>query len=1859
MSDSTNVMQQADAETVSGTLYHVSSTGQDIVGFDPARDKLDLGDVSVHNFIVIDTPEGVAFMNPWSGEKQVIVGVSLGQLTIDSFAPIQNDHLRQDLSGALAWEHGVEPAAHTVYARSHEIGQIDRVSFDPATDVVDFRYYGTREQIYMVDGPEGVVIGNTGTGQALILLGVTIDQLGIENFLFHAAQVREDRVHIQLGFSSVPDSQILGRDDIPTAGTDDWPTAAGPGTPPAGSIGTTYAIEWHYGADIVLDFHPATDKLDFGWFKAPEFDIAEVNGSVVISITGNRQTYTLTGVSLADLDLNNVITLDTTARAEWQAAINAAGPHTTLPTLSVADATVTEGDTGTAMLMFTVTLSAASTSPVTVSYSTANGTAMAGMDYAAALGTLTFAPGETSKQIHVSVLNDLVSEANEAFTLQLSAPAGATIARGTATGTIVDNDEAPSTPPTLSIESVSTAEGDDGEPHMMFMVRLSYASTGTVTVHYSTADGTATAGADYEAVSGTLTFAPGQTMAEIHVPLIGDRIVEGNETFSLTLSTPNGATVANGVATGTIVDDDTVAPVLPTLSVADASVTEGNSGTKYLEFTVTLSAASASQVMVHYATGNGTATAGSDYTALSGMLTFAPGEISKVVRVPVTGDTAVEANETLNLTLSSPSGATIADGSAVGTIVNDDTATSPAGGTSVDYTVADNWGSGFVANMAVGAGSAAMNGWTVAFDASFTITNIWNAVIVSHVGNHYVIGNAAWNGSVAASGSTSFGFQATPGSGGTAAAGFLVNGAPVGNGGGEPEPVLPTLSVADASISEGNSGTTHLMFTVTLSAASTTPVTVGYATGNGTATAGADYKALTGTLTFAPGETSKVVHIEVNGDTVVEGNETLNLTLSSPSGATIADGTGVGTIVNDDTATPPAGGTSVDYTVADNWGSGFVANMAVGAGSAAMNGWTVAFDASFTITNIWNAVIVSHVGNHYVIGNAAWNGSIAASSSTSFGFQATPGSGGTAAAGFLVNGAPVGSGGGEPEPVLPALSVADASVSEGNSGTTHLMFTVTLSAASTTPVTVGYATGNGTATAGSDYKALTGTLTFAPGETSKVVHIEVNGDTVVEGNETLNLTLSSPSGATIADGSAVGTIVNDDVAAPLPTVSIAGASFGEGDAGEPGHGMFVVTLSAASTTPVTVAYTTANGTAIAGSDYVAQSGTITFAPGETTKEIHVTAIGDGVVEPNETFSVVLSAPSGATIATGTATGTIVNDDAPPTGTLPSLSIDDVTVTEGDPQGGAAAGGWLSTAGNQIVDADGNSVQIAGVNWFGFESSNLAPHGLWTRGYKDMMDQMVELGFNTIRLPFSSEMLHSTATPNGIDFSKNPDLQGLSALQIMDKIVDYAGEIGIKIILDHHRSDSGAGTSGNGLWYDSQHSEASWISDWQMLAERYADDPTVIGADLHNEPYNGTWGDGGVNDWARAATEAGNAIGDVNPNWLIFVEGIGTYQGENYWWGGNLMGVRDHPIELDVNNKLVYSAHDYPNSVYAQPWFQGSDFAEDLPAKFDEMWGYIYREGIAPVYVGEFGTNLTDPKDAPWLDAITAYMSGDFNNDGVKDIPAGDQGISWTFWSWNPNSGDTGGILNSDWTTVNNQKLAYLDPIMFDFDTDVVGGDDGGEAAPALYAVFTVSLSEASAEAVSVDFHTVPGTADASDFHAIAGTVTFDPGETTKTIAVQITPDTVGETDEMFSVVLDNAAGATIARGTGQATIADDDGGVTPPTGGDGGSGGSDNPGLGDDALAMSFDLVDSWNSGFNGSVTVENNGTAAVHGWQIEIEMPYEITNIWNAEIVSHDDDTYVIRNAAWNGDIAADGEISFGFTGTGAGNPQEIDFFS
>ncbi len=376
------------------------------------------------------------------------------------------------------------------------------------------------------------------------------------NFVFHAAQAREDSLYKQLGFASLPDTQIKPQ-GVPIAGTTVWPTAAGNGTPPTGQTGTTTVIAWNYGTNTPLTFDPSKDKLDFGWFKAPDFDVTDTTGSTKITIVGNNQTYTLTGVTLGQLQTGNIIALDSGARTKWQNLIFTATPTTALPSLSVADRSAAEGNTGTSAMNFTVLLSKAAANTVSVGYTTSNDTATAG-DFTPTVGTLSFAPGETSKIVSVAISGDSMYELNEQFTLNLSNATNATIADAAAIGIITNDDinPSPATPPKVSIADLAVTEGNGEHSHFMFTATLDKASATTVSVGYATSNGTATAGVDYTAESGTITFAPGVTTQTVHVGVIGDTAVEPNETFTVTLSAPSGVTIAKATAIGTITNDD-------------------------------------------------------------------------------------------------------------------------------------------------------------------------------------------------------------------------------------------------------------------------------------------------------------------------------------------------------------------------------------------------------------------------------------------------------------------------------------------------------------------------------------------------------------------------------------------------------------------------------------------------------------------------------------------------------------------------------------------------------------------------------------------------------------------------------------------------------------------------------------------------------------------------------------------------------------------------------------------------------------------------------------------------------------------------------------------------------------------------------------------------------------------------------------------------------------------------------------------------------------------------------------------------------------------------------------------------------
>jgi endoglucanase len=367
---------------------------------------------------------------------------------------------------------------------------------------------------------------------------------------------------------------------------------------------------------------------------------------------------------------------------------------------------------------------------------------------------------------------------------------------------------------------------------------------------------------------------------------------------------------------------------------------------------------------------------------------------------------------------------------------------------------------------------------------------------------------------------------------------------------------------------------------------------------------------------------------------------------------------------------------------------------------------------------------------------------------------------------------------------------------------------------------------------------------------------------------------------------------------------------------------------------------------------------------------------------------------------------------------------------------------LSTLGNQIVDSAGANVRLKSINWFGGEGPNFTPNGTWQRSYTAMLDQIKALGFNCIRLPFADDIL--TQTPLSIDYSQNAPLVGLSAIQVFDAIINYAGSIGLYVILDHHRisATTGSGTDGwPNVGFTDAYTPAMWATMWTAMATRYHANPAVCGFDPHNEPHNPTWA-----TWATHVEALFTTVTAIAPDWLCFVEGVGAGSTGTYWWGGYLADVNSRPVNLSAPHKLVYSPHEYGLSVGAQSWLQSTSntvggWPNSLAAVWNEFWSFPFQNQQVPILVGEFGGkfgftgagvadgNANAPYEVQWVQTLAAFLNGDTDLNGVTNLTGSQKGMSFAYWSFGPNSGDTGGLLEDDWVTVQAGKLALLAPML--------------------------------------------------------------------------------------------------------------------------------------------------------------------------------------------------------------------------------------
>ena len=752
----------------------------------------------------------------------------------------------------------------------------------------------------------------------------------------------------------------------------------------------------------------------------------------------------------------------------------ASGTATPIPSVSIADATVGEG---AGSVTLTVTLSASSNQDVTVSYNTADGTATAGADYTAVSnGMATVTAGTTTAELSVSITDDTDDDDGETFTVTLSNAANATISDGTATVSITDNDELAGAPQNLS------ATPGDGE------VTLEWAppSSGDAPVEY---------GYRYKAGSGaygdSTAVAGGGAARNVAVTGLANGTEHTFEVWARSTAGPGPAAVATGTP-------------LPSLSIDDATVGEGD-GTVTL--TVTLSASSTQNVSVGYSTADGRAKAGSDYTAAaSGSATITAGNTSADITIAITDDNDDDDDESFTVTLSGATNATISDATATVTITdNDELAGSPQSlsATPGDGEVTLKWAP-------PGSGDPPVE-----------------------YGYRYRAGSGAFGDSTAVAGGGSARSVTVPGLANGTEHTFEVwarSAAGPGPAGTATATPVPSLSIGDVTVGEGD-GTAALA--VTLSATSTQDVTVSYNTADVSATAGADYTAVSnGIATITAGNKSTEISIPVTDDTDDDDDETFTVTLGSASNATLGTSTATVTITDNDdpvpgtpenlAATPGDKEVMLEWDAPTTGGDPESYEYRYQAGSDPFTEWTTVPDGA-SARDVTVMGLANNMGHMF---------EVAARNPTGVGAAAT------------ITAMPVPAN-------TSALSIANVTVDE-DIGTVEL--TVKLTPASTQQVTIDYGTADGTATvAGEDYTAATGTLTFEAGETSMVITIPVNDDDIDEDDEAFTITLTNVTGGA-AIGVPTATVIirdNDDSPPGAP----------QGLTAEPEDGRVVLTWS--------------------------------------------------------------------------------------------------------------------------------------------------------------------------------------------------------------------------------------------------------------------------------------------------------------------------------------------------------------------------------------------------------------------------------------------------------------------------------------------------------------------------------------------------------------------------------------------------------------------------------------------------------------------------------------------------------------------------
>jgi hypothetical protein len=1474
------------------------------------------------------------------------------------------------------------------------------------------------------------------------------------------------------------------------------------------------------------------------------------------------------------LDENDETFLVRLSNAAGAGIVDAEGTGTILdnddaPTISIrgSDGTgssrLAEGDSGVRDMFFTLSLSAPSGKAVTVRVSTADGTAIAGAaqdgaDYEAFDQIITMPAGTTTQQVRVRIFGDANVETDEDFTIALSEAQNAGIdpERGSATGVILDDEVK------ITIDDVSIVEGNSGTAQVFFTVSLDGVPAGPVTVDFATVAGTATAGEDFVAASGTLTFIPGEPLTQqVAVTINGDTLAESDEEFFLRLTNSSNAVIERAEGKGTILNDDAG------LRIGDALAFESSpGGTTTMAFTVTLENAPTGEVSVRYSTRNGTAIAGEDFAGIQGaLLTFEPGETSKQIFVTILSNSTNDAPiETFTVELSEPSGAGIIDRDGTGTIVDNAT---PLMSISNPTLVEGNAGTAQMV-FVVSLNRAASSNVTVSFQTvdGTAVSGGANpdydarsGTLIFAPGVTQQTISVPVRGDVFFEANETFTIELS----GLSNNAFLLSG--TGTGTIVNDDAAPVVSIAGGSVVEGNSGTSNAVFTISLNAVSGVPVSVTFNTQDGAALAGSDYVAVVDqVVTFAPGETSKTVAVAIQGDEELEPDEIFRGVLSAPTGAVLGTSSADMVIRNDDIAVSIADATFVEgdsgatlrgvlvqLSAAPLAGAPVAVTFDFVNGTAVLGSDFEALNANRTLT--FNPGETQKFIEFNILGDTLHEAdetfTITLTGVTNA--VATTGS----AAITITN-----------DDAVPRVSIEDATVIEGNLSSTSpgartIDFAVRLSAASSVPISVKAFTLPGSAAAGDDFvpifESSAQTITFAPGETEKIFRVTIHGDAIDEAAETFSVRLfdarvngaAAPAG-TIARASATGTITDDD----QRTVNISDASVVEGASGN-SIMTFTVSLSEDVNVPVSVDFATFSGTAVAGSDFVARTGTATFAPGAArTQTIEIEIIGDTIPEFDEFFFVRLSNPVNLVIGDGEGRGTIITDEvsyrlevvgsatvaegaagteqlvtfkvtragfslAVP-GSVNFATVDGTATSTGARRDFEATSGVLDFAANETEKTA--TVRVFGDAHFEADEDFLLRLSHPVNGaLLDAENTPVSTLDQAITI--SNDDVRPTITINDVSVAEGSSANGKTNA-VFTITLSAANElettrVDIKSLL-------GEGTA-------RAESADGFLQDYEPLALTTLDFVQgTVTRTVSVEVLHDTRDEADEETFVLELSNARAQVGTGEPTPIGFTDGKNRGTGtildddatpvlrfEQVPGGpanGDLRIVEGAPgADTTATLRLVLS-----NASERGVAVNVATLAETATLGVDFLEGPNFASLIS------FGPGET-------LKTIEYIIKGDAAHERDETFSAMLSGAV------NATIGDSSAtvtILNDDplpGITINDRALAEGNSGITEF-------------------VFTVSLSGPSDQTITVQFTTIDGTAISTgpmpDFIAASGSVTFEPGQTSQTLTISVLGDTVREKvavaggsleDERFTVRLSGAVNASIAKADGIGTILDD------------------------------------------------------------------------------------------------------------------------